>query len=265
MRSRARSLALGLGLALAAVLAAGGGYRAYRVYQSSLPILPDYIEVPEGRRAPPSPSAFGFDLSSTDFDALSSALEARGADCVDASASLVARQMRESKLARLDAEGMDEIDGVSRASLSRPSRYERNPQIRYSCETLPTSMIGLAAEPGEGRLLAIFDGPEQSIRSLSFQRTFDDEARARAALRAAIARYRRLYGAPTAAPEDLEAVRFERYVPVTAMWEHADLEIRVSLTRFGARIAMDETAQVPWPIRPDAHRLARALPIASTR
>lgn len=260
MKTRARTVSFGVLAVLAAALVAGGGYRAYRMYQASLPILPEYVEPGDGPRAPQA-SAMGFVLGSTGLSELGSSLNARGIVCTDASASLLARRMRETKLQRLDREGLDELDGVSRASLSRPSRHERNPQVRHSCEGVAANVVtpDVPRVAGEGRLLAVFDQPTAPLRSISYQRTLGDEAAAARDLLTIIDRYRDRYGAPTrVSGPDVEAhtiAAFPRFVPVGAHWVFADLEIHVTGTRFGSRgVSMDETVAVPWPVRPDAPR-----------
>ncbi|MCS6798182.1 MAG: hypothetical protein NZ898_06595 [Myxococcota bacterium] len=168
------------------------------------------------------------------------------------------------RLAELSESQRDEIDGVSRASLERPSAHERNPQVRLSCE-LRVEQWDRARVAGSARLLAVFDDERSPLRSISFQRRLQDVAEARREVRLAWDRYREAFGSPHEVweqPDADEQTPLAPYTPLGAGWRWGDFGIRFRALRLSATaISYDETAEIPWPVRPDA----RLRPSSATR
>lgn len=233
------------------VLAAAG---AYRHWAANRPILPSYVE-PEPPFAPAARSLVASAVvGHTRLDELRAALDRLGIECADASVSRFARRLREDRLAALEVSGRDEIDGVTRASLSRPSRHERNPQVRLACD-VRIERFDSGRTPGEGRVLAVFDSAETPLRSISLQRRLERDEDARIELSQSLSRLEQIYGAAHQRLGEPEVMGrpFRRFATEGAVWRWGDVEVRVTATRLGASgVSMDETVQVPWPVRPDA-------------
>ena len=260
--SRAR-LALALAAAsLALLVAIGYAYGRYRRASAEGPatVLPAFVEPGAGPRAPaPSSEAFGLRVGRStvaDAEALARSL---GLACEDTSIRALMGRVRRKKAEEALANGEDP-DVVSGASWNRPSKRERNPQVRLACEgTRSTSLRDWTRPASEGRLLFVFDSPEHPLRHASFQRTHASPEAALDDVRATAARYEALLGAPTASKggEGAEGEPMPRLAPLVRAWSYADLSVEVEAIHYGGGrgTTVSETVEVPLPIRPDAPAL----------
>jgi hypothetical protein len=220
---------------------------------------PRYTEPPAGARAPRS-DAFGARVGHSrieDVQALAARLQV---DCPDTSARALMAQARAHRAREAEERKKKGLppDAVSGASKRKgPSPMERNPQVRLSCEALPTArLFDRERAPSDGRLLFVFDSPEQPLRHASYQRTLADPALARTELAAAVAATEKRFGSPTRQPKSLEDP-LPWLVPIEYEWSFADLTVRIAALNFGGArgIMLTELIEVPLPIRPDAPAL----------
>lgn len=246
-------------LASALVVASVGfGARALVRRRATETILPHFVEPAAGPRAPVA-GAFGFKVGHSTLDEARAVLARRGLDCPDTSMRALMREMREARRRERDERKRrgEPVDAVSGASaLDRPSPKERNPQVRLSCEPVAPGQLGEHDRPAsEGRLLLVFDSPTLPLRHVSFERTHQDPHAAEGDLAASLAALRARFGPPSREPEGSPDLAWLR--PVTYEWRFADLQVKVFALHYGARgVSIGETIEVPWPVRPDAPRLA---------
>lgn len=242
-----KALAIAAGV-LALLGAAAGGVRAYMVWQQSRDVLPTFVDVPAGPRAPAEARAFlGLTIGkSTLADAEALARE-KGVTCENSSMRALMQAKREDtkkKMAEAEARGEDP-DGVTGASLANyRSKKERNPQVRLACENVAASTFtDRARVAGDGlHWLVIFDSPAHALRHTSVSRRVDPGVLGgewRSAVEAMTARL----GAPTTVKGDGEGAYSE------AKWEFADLKAEVTAFKVGAKARFTERVEVPWPVR----------------
>ncbi len=218
------------------------------------PLLAD---PPPGPRSPRS-DAFGVQVGRTTMAEAQALARKLGVDCPDTSARALmagARAHREREAEERKRKGLPP-DAVSGASKRKgPSPMERNPQVRLSCEGLATSLLTdrTRAAIAEGRLLFVFDRPDQPLRHVSYQRTLPDPDLARRELDAAVADYRKLYGPPTKTPTTPSGP-LPWLSPVDYEWNFTDLTVRLAALNFGGTrgTMLTELVEVPLPLRPNA-------------
>jgi hypothetical protein len=221
-------------------------------------VLPAFTERGEGPRAPVT-GFFGFFVGQTRLDEAQATLSRLGLACEDTSIRALMRQHRQQKQRELDerrarGEPTDAVSGAS--AVGRCSPKESNPQVRLTCEGVPSETLVDRRRPvSRGRLLLVFDSQRHPLRHVSFERTFPDHAastaisdlyQARDAMQALLGE--------TAAPLDVAALAWLK--PNQTEWRFSDLRVRVSAIHYGARgIVVSELAEVPWPVRADAPAL----------
>jgi len=195
--------------------------------------------------------------------------------CHDTSARALMKQMREKKIAEIEAKKAkgEEVDAVSGASvLHKKSPKERNPQVRLSCEDVrAASLTDRARPPAKGRLLYIFDSPDHPLRHVSYRRVHRDPKAALADVSSALEALTALYGPPLTssgplpvASEGIDpALIFPLLKTLKYEWRYADLLVQLTALNFGKRgIDVLESIEVPWPVRSDAPALP-ALPASA--
>jgi hypothetical protein len=254
-----RKLAIGIVVVLVFATVA---VRGYMVWNRTRTVLPDYVEMPAGPRAP-STDFLGLAIGKDTLPAVEVAYRRQGVTCVNTSMRALMQAKRDEtkqKMAEAEKRGEDP-DGVTGASLANyVSKKERNPQVRLSCTKVDAGgFTDRKRSPGAGLWLIIFDSEESPLRHTSFQRGLSDATVALAEWNAAVDSITTRFGAPTR----LEAPRADDPEPIkggayfVAEWAFADLKIDVTLFRIGGRITLQERAEVPWPVRPDAPALPR--------
>jgi transposase InsO family protein len=251
----------GLLAVLTAMAWASWSYRRMDDAAVDARFAPPSVDPPAGPRAPGS-DAFGARVGHTSLADAQALLRRLGVECPDTSARAIMTRARAARLREAEdrkARGLPP-DAVSGASAGRRSPMERNPQVRLSCEGLPTTLLGdRPRAPSEGRLLLVFDSDELPVRHVSFQRTMTDTALARSELQAAVAAFETRFGPPTRRPPADQA-SLPWLVPVEYVWTFADLTVRASALNFGGTrgIMLTELIEVPLPVRADAPALQAA-------
>jgi hypothetical protein len=248
--------------ALVAVLTAGAwaswSYRRMDDAAVDARFAPPSVDPPAGRRAPGS-DGFGARVGQSSLADVQQLLRGMGVDCPDTSARAMmarARAARQREAEERKRRGLPP-DAVSGASAGKRSPMERNPQVRLSCEGLPSARLGdRPRAPSEGRLLLVFDSDQLPLRHISYQRTVLDAALARAELKAAAASFEARFGPPARQPS-AEQAALPWLVPVEYAWTFADLTVRATALNFGGQrgIMLTELIEVPLPVRADAPAL----------
>ena len=249
---------VGVGVSLVVLTAASYGYYQYRMASMMKLVdeLPQFTEPAPGVRSPVA-RGLGFELGSTTLASLKTTLSESHLDCPNTSMRALmdqARQAKREEIAAAKAKGVDTVAGAS--MLYRRSPKERNPQVRISCnEVTAEHLKDRARAPSKGRLLFVFDSPKHPVRHVSYARTFRsiDDTLAVQEFHAAQAAMTSLYGVPQSAPNGEIALPLPIYRAYAATWKFADLQVSVKLMNMGdGRLNLDETVEVPWPVRADA-------------
>jgi hypothetical protein len=215
-----------------------------------------FSEPPAGPRAPRS-EAFGARVGQSSLKDVQQLLGRMQVECPDTSPRAMIARSRAARLRAQEERKRKGLppDAVSAASSgNRRSLMERNPQIRISCEGLPTSRLSdRPRAPSEGRLLLVFDSAEHPLRHISYQRTVADPAVARVELDSAVTAYQHHYGPPHRQPK-LDPTGLPWLAPVEYEWTFSDLTVRLSALNFGGQrgTMLTELIEVPLPIRPSA-------------
>lgn len=229
---------------LALLGAAAGGVRLFMVWRQSQDLLPEFVDVPAGPRAP-TREFLGLKIaSSTVADA---ELVAKQANVVCENSSFRAlmaakREDIKEKMAEAEAKG-DDPDGITGASLvNHRSKKERNPQVRLACSKVPlTTFDDRPRVPGDALYwLIIFDSPAHALRHTSVSRRIEPDLLDEE-WRVAVDTMTRRFGAPSKLKE-VETIR-------EAKWEFADLQAQVTAFKIGKSVRFTERVEVPWPVR----------------
>lgn len=257
MRRWQKALA-GVGATMVVLTAASYGYYRYRMagMMKLVDELPAFSEPAAGARAPVS-RGLGFDVGLLKADTVKATLEAKQLDCPDTSIRALMQQAREAKRQEVEtakAKGLDSVTGAS--MLYRRSPKERNPQVRLSCSDVPADVLtDRRRARSRGRLLFVFDSPQHPLRHVSYARSFHgiDDGLALAEFEAAKQAMTSLYGDPASGPAGAITLPLPLYQARTFTWKFADLLVSVKLMNMGeGRLSLDETVEVPWPVRADA-------------
>lgn len=248
--------------AAAAKSAPGGSPAPDKATQNSW--RPTFQDPGPGPRAPTT-TAFGVLVGAEKFPEIEAKVKALGLACDQTSIRAQMDARREKEKARIaDAKARGE-DAVTSASwVNKRSKAEANPQIRFSCSTVAsTQLTDRARPPSSGRLLFVFDDVELPLRHVSYHRSNADQTAAVRDFQDTVAALTAIYGAPTTAPTGrLPAPGKDGRVelpPVfqdTSEWRYPDFVARVEITRFGNVVMVDERAEVPSGVRPDAPLVA---------
>jgi hypothetical protein len=244
---------VGAAVAVAAVL---GGIRAAMVWNNHREVLPTFVAVPEGARAP----AFelgGVSPGATSLAQVQQQTQALGWTCSDTSMRglmQLGRTQVQHKMAEAAARG-DDPDTVSGASRAHyVSKKERNPQVQWNCEDVDLGQLGQGLGGGEhGNALFIFDSPRHPLRVVTLSRKYFSQQAALTAFDAARGRFAAL-GASTRQGEPnrtrAEAKVFARSMPVSETWRFADRQGQVAALNMGPKRGIDvrEVWEVPWPV-----------------
>lgn len=230
-------------------------------------VLPTYADPGPGPRAPSS-RAFGLDVGRSNMDAVNALVAERGLECSDTSVRAMMKKMREDKRKEIEekkARG-EEVDETSGASwLNKESPKEKNPQVRLSCPDTASAALADRERPtARGRLLLIFDSPEQPLRHVSYRRLHRDQQAALADFQSALAAMTAVYGPPSesigevSGTPDAKGDLFGYLQPIKREWHFSDVEVKVNALNFGRRgVDLLESVEVPSNIRPDAPALPR--------
>jgi hypothetical protein len=252
---RRRSI-LALTLGVVTLIAAGAyGYYRHRRARATAPLLPTFTEPGPGPRAPDT-RGLGFEVGRSQPARAQARTAELGLTCKDTSMRAIIKARREKLIAETEAKkARGQVDAVSSASLLRPSKRERNPQVRWSCEGTPAEKLGDRVRRGPpGRLLLVFDSPDHPLRHVSFQQNFFVADEAVTAAREAISDIGKRLGKPTSetAPLPASGEALGKMMPVTHTWSFPDLRAKVTLLNLGRYVMVNETVEVPWPVRSDA-------------
>ncbi len=227
-----------------------------------------FSEPGPGPRAPTA-AVFNVELGKTDLAGLETVTQKLGLRCADTSIRAQMKKMREAKMAEAKANG---VDAVTSASWSKPSKREKNPQVRYSCGRVRADQLGDRERPASsGRLLYVLDSEEHPVRHASYQRTHKDQAVALADIKEAVESVSRVYGPPTKVRNELPepgkdgAVEFPMLKNIEFAWEYSDLLVKVVALRLDkTQVTVGERVEVPIGVRPDAPALPSATAVSST-
>ena len=251
-----RPACLALALALALPAACGGDKKPEGKLIPDLPDPLQFRDPPPGPRAPTA-RVMGVDLGATTYADAQALIQRRGLECKDTSVRALMDAKRQAELDKARERGED---AVSSASWMKKSKREANPQVRYTCPNVDSAALGdRPRPPAVGRWLLVFDSAEHPLRHVSYQRTFDDHARALADFEDAVAALTAAFGEPTSRqgelprPDQAGVVLFPQARPIEVRWEYADLVARVSALSLSRRkITVSERIEVPHGVRPDA-------------
>ena len=235
---------------LALLGAAAGGVRLYMVRQQAQDVLPAFVDVPAGSRAPRR-EFLGLEVGVSNVADAELVATQAGAVCENSSFRALMeakRQDTKEKMAEAEARG-DDPDGVTGASLANyRSKKERNPQVRLACDKVPVSAFtDRARVPGDPLYwLLIFDSPAHAMRHTSVSRRIDMDL-VNEEWQSAVDNMTKRFGAPSTlkAPE-ADIAKGAYY---EAKWEFADLHAQVSAFKIGDKARFTERVEVPWPVR----------------
>ncbi len=244
-----RSLAIVIALVVVAF-----AIRAAMVWNKTRDVLPTFVPIPDGPRAPPL-SLGGYTPGLTQFDNVKKSMAQAGYVCRDTSMRGLMQQGRsdaQTRIAEAKERGDDPktVSGASRAGYY--SSKEQNPQIVWSCD----SVDGRPAGAGLNELLSaifVFDSATHPLRHITISRRFMSQRDAHKAFERALATYDQL-GEPTftlGEPNMTTGEKiFERLRIVTREWRYADRTVAVSVMNTGPRRGIDvrEVLEVPWPV-----------------
>lgn len=257
---------VGVGAAMVVLTASAYGYHRYRMASMMKLVdeLPAFSDPATGVRAPVA-RGLGFEVGSLDVSALKATLSNQHLDCPDSSIRALMEQARQAKRQEIEAAKAKGVDTVAGASmLYRRSPKERNPQVRLSCNDVAASHLkDRVRAASQGRLLFVFDSPKHPLRHVSYARSFRsiDDTLALQEFEAATTAMTALYGLPEDKPKEAPGLPLPLYKSYTYAWKFVDLHVSVKLMNMGdGRLHLDETVEVPWPVRADAP--ARGQPLA---
>jgi hypothetical protein len=213
----------------------------------------------ESRPRAPSKEGFGLVIGQASFAEVEAHAKKLGVTCTDASPASVARAAREARLAKLQAEAKEKgtvVDVLSAASVVKPSKYEKVPQVRYSCQdTSSAKLTDIERAPATGRLLFVLDSADHPLRHVSFQRAHESQAQALADMLATTAAYRKRLGEPNLVevelPEQADATyEFPVYKNIVREWQFKDFRVKVAALRGNAgKVVIYENVEVPAALR----------------
>lgn len=248
-----KKIAKALGAVVVLLVVAAFGVRGYMVWEQGQDLLPTFMPVPDGPRAPKN-SFLGLEVRKTTLPEAETVYRGVGANCLNSSMRALMEAKRKTvQKAMADAkERGEDPDTVSGASLANyRSKKERNPQIRLACEHVPLNAFNdRERAPGEDLYwLIIFDSAEHPLRHTSVSRRLQDTAVAAEEWRSAVEAMTRRFGAPTKL-KDLPGSGdpFPMGVPFTASWDFADIHAEVNAFLVGKEVRFTEKVEVPWPI-----------------
>ena len=261
MRLRRRAAAFGVALALSGGALGVFAWRA-RVQAASRFTPPVFVEPAPGPRAPRT-EFLGARFGASRPADVSRVMDSWGVRCADRSVQTLMKELRERKreeIARAASPTGRSADAVSGASVvSRRTARDDNPQVRLSCESVASSLLGDRKRPASsGRVLFVFDTADSVVRHASYQRNhagwreaLADFTSAREALLSRLGPARELApGHPAGAPE---ADALPKYGRRAVQWRFADLVAEVSVVNLGQRgFSVSESVEVPLPVRADA-------------
>lgn len=246
------------------LLAAAYGYHRYRMAKMMELVdeLPTFTEPASGAKAPTA-RAFDFELGASQLSDVQSALATLSLNCADTSMRSMMDAARDAKRkeiedAKASGAGADSVTGAS--MIYRRSRKERNPQVRLSCIDATADKLKDRPRQGTGRLLLIFDSAQHPLRHVSYTRSFapSDDSTARSEFLAASASMTKSYGPPAKALSDEVKLPLARYQSYSLDWNFSDVRASLRLMNMGnGSLSLDETIEVPWPVRADAPQLKR--------
>ncbi len=220
------------------------------------PILRD----PDIARPPPMEPFLGATVGKSSRAQVEAQLANLGLECVDTSirARMEAKRVAEQeRLAQAKANGQDAVTAAS--WLDRKSSREQNPQIRLTCEGVRANQLpGRTRSASSGRVLFIFDGPDQPLRHASYQRRHRDQRAALDDLNETLTTLTSRYGQPSKTRGELPVaaadgtVTFAKLRPFEQVWSFSGLDIRVHALLYGPTVTVSTRVEVPHGVRPDA-------------
>lgn len=255
-----QKIAAGVGGVVVVLATAAYGYHQHRMANRMKLVdeLPVFVDPAPGPRAPDT-RGLSWRLGTTGLPALEKDLAGRAWNCRDTSIRALMNQAREAKrrelqVAEASGAGADSVSGAS--MIYRRSPKERNPQVRLSCEDIEAATLGDRTRAGSrGRLLFVFDSPRHPLRHVSYARSFSalDDATALQEFMAAAKALTARFGPPREQPPAEPSLPLPLYKPHAYAWKYADLQASVRLMNMGdGRLNLEETVEVPWPVRAEA-------------
>jgi len=232
----------------------------------------DFKDPGPGPRAPTT-AAFNAVVGVSMFADVEALVTRRGFKCADTSVRAMMDRRREAERAKVAEAKARGEDAVTAASwVSKRSKREANPQLRFSCPTITADQIGdRTRPPASGRLLYVFDDAIYPLRHASYQRTHKDHAAALLDFQDTVAALTAVYGPPgslpkTALPQpDKDGkLEFPNATNFEIAWDYADLTVRANVLRYGDLITVGERLEVPHGVRPDAPGLTAGTSTAAT-
>ena len=180
-----------------------------------------------------------------------------------------ARAKRQREAEERKRMGCHPMPSRAPSAANRRSPMERNPQVRLSCEGLPAARLTDRPRAASvGRLLFVFDSPEQPLRHISYQRTIADSGAGRGRARRRRRRLREDLGPPTRKPQPTPAGQPPPARPADRPHRHPALAgphpntsgpsptspsaSPPSTSAAPAAPCSPSSIEVPLPIRPDA-------------
>ncbi len=221
----------------------------------------EFAEPAPGPRAPTA-KALHVDIGRASYEDVQRITKEHGFECEDTSIRAKMKAMREAKMAEAEARGED---AVTSASWAKPSKREKNPQVRFACVQVLSTRIGDRERPiSAGRLLYIFDSESLPVRHASYQRIHKNQARALEDLSDVVAHMKSVYGEPTTVREQLPTpaedgtVEFPMLKNIEFEWRYSDLLVKIQAVRLGGeKVTIGERVEVPIGLRPDAPAMAK--------
>ena len=247
----------------ALLFGAAYGYHRYRMARMMRLVdeLPVFSEPAHGAKAPTA-RAFGFTVGSSSLRDVKAALLTEKLDCHDSSIRALmdlarTQKRQEIEAAKASGAGVDSVSGAS--MIYRRSPKERNPQVRLSCAQIAASNLhDHARAQSTGRLLLVFDSPKHPLRHASYARSFNgaEELLAASEFKAALDAMTSSFGPATVEVPETVQTPLPLYKSYMSTWTFTDLKASVRLMNMGdGRLSLDETIEVPWPVRSDAPTL----------
>jgi hypothetical protein len=272
-RQSLRRLGVAAGIVVGVGVVGAFAVRGYMIWDRTRDVLPTFVDVPAGPRAPATTYA-GFALGRTSLGDVQAWTQQHQMQCRDASIRGLLQAGREEarqRIAEAKARGEDEdaVSGASRAWYY--SKKEQNPQVIWSCENVDLQVLGdLPRGLARGSLSFVFDSATHGLRSLTIERKTKSQSEALAQWELASQALTALLGAPKTTPAkppaedgDPQTLVFERLRPVMVGWEFSNVRASLTAMNFGAAkgVSLRELFEVPWPFRVDQ---AAAEPTATT-
>jgi hypothetical protein len=167
---------------------------------------------------------------------------------------IIAKYMTEAKEKQARGETVDMAKYEQYAAMYRQST---NPQVRMSCEELPSSVLTDRARPeAKGRWLFVFDDAKAPLRLVSYQRMHTDPKLALSDFEGSVQSFGKLFGKETKSMGDIpdaKAPEFKKLIPIKREWGFSDVQAKVVAINMGSRgVDVSEVVEVPWPVRPNA-------------